>query len=134
MSVKAPPPAVDPQKAHELNVTLAVVTGVALALLVASAAFFGPAQRRWVVIALAPAIVVLYLLFKRYVFKMRDRPSLIQPDSSITLILAAAIPLIIVVVACCAAAWPGHDYSIAVLAASVIFGLTLESALKKPGA
>ncbi|HWE46219.1 MAG TPA: hypothetical protein VG407_09340 [Caulobacteraceae bacterium] len=129
-----PPGAGDPKKAYELNVTLAIVTGLALALLVVSAAFFGPAQRRWVVIVLAPAIVALYFLFKRYVFKMAERPPLIQPDAPVTLLMAAAIPLIIVIVACCAAMWPGHDYSIAVLAASVIFGLTLEGALKKPAA
>ncbi|HEY3813742.1 MAG TPA: hypothetical protein VGL66_10985 [Caulobacteraceae bacterium] len=129
-----PPPAASPQKIYELNVTLAVVTGLALTLLVVSAAFFGPARMRWVVIVLAPAIVALYLLFKRYVFKMPERPPLIQPDSPITLILAATVPLLIVIVACCAAAWPGHDYSIAIIAASVVFGLTLESALKKPAA
>ena len=128
------PPAADPKKVYELNVTLAIVTGLSLALLVVSAAFFGPAQKRLIVIVLAPAIVALYFLFKRYVFKMPERPPLIQPDAPITLLLAAAIPFIIVVIACCAAVWPGHDYSIAVLAASVIFGLTLESALKRPAA
>ena len=127
-----PASTVDPKKARELNLMLAVVTGVSLALLVVAAAFFGPARMRIVELALAPATVALYLLFKRFVFKMPERPPLIQADSPITLILAAAIPLIIVVVACCAAAWPGHDYSIAVIAASVFFGLTVESALKRP--
>jgi hypothetical protein len=121
-------------KAHELNVTLAWVTGLALALLVASTTLFGPPQMRWVELVLAPAIVALYLLTKRYLFKMPDRPPLIQADSPITLIMAAAVPLIIVLVACSAALWPGHDYSIGVIAASVVFGVTLESALKKPQA
>lgn len=127
-----PPPAVDPQKAHELNVTLAVVTGLALALLIVAAAFFGPARMRLVEIVLGPAVVALYLLLKRYVFKTVEMPALIQPGSPVTLILAGAIPLVIVIVACCAAAWPGHDYSIGIIAFSVIFGQTLESAFKKP--
>ncbi len=125
----APDPAA--AKARELNITLALVTGLSLLLLVASAAIFGAPRMRWVVVALAPAVTALYLVSKRYLIRMPDRPPLIQADQPISLILAAGLPMIIVLCACACAAWPGHDYAIPVIAAAVWFGLTLESALKK---
>jgi hypothetical protein len=120
-------------KTHEINVTLAVVTGLALLLLMVSGSVFGPEKRRITLLVLGPAIVALYLLTKRYLFKMPEQPPLIQPDAPITLIMGAAIPFVIVVLACACALWPGHDYSIAIIASAVFFGLTLESAMKKPG-
>jgi hypothetical protein len=120
-----------PDKARELNVTLAVVTGFSLALLVVSAAFFGPAGKRWLPLVVGPAAAGLYLLMKRYLFKSMPAPALIQADVPITLALAGGLPLVIVACACAAALWQGHDFSIAVIAAGVWFGLTVESALRK---
>jgi hypothetical protein len=127
----SPTPDVLAVKARELNITLAVVTGFALLLLVISAAIFGAARLRWVVVVLAPAVVVLYLVSKRYLIRMPDRPPLIQADAPVTLLFAGGLPLVIVLCACACALWPGHDYSIPIIASAVWFGLTLESALKK---
>jgi hypothetical protein len=57
---------------------------------------------------------------------------MVQPDSPVTLLFAAILPLILLACAVAALIWRGHDFTLAVIVGAVLFGLTVESALAAP--
>lgn len=115
----------------QLNLLLAVVTGLSLAALVAAATFAGPPDVGWRFVYLAPATVLVYLLVSRTLLRAKTpRPPLIQPGAPATVWMALILPLIILACAVGALAWPGHDFGVPVIMGAVWFGLTVDSALR----
>jgi hypothetical protein len=118
---------------RQLNLLVALSTGFALALLVVSATAYASPELKWRYVALAPAVLIVYLLMKRILLKNRfPRRPLVDPESPISVGLAGLLPLIILLCAGATILWPGRDFGLAVIVGTIWFGLTVEGVLDSP--
>ena len=120
-------------KRFEPNLLLAVTTGCALLLVVATTVVYGPAvgliRNPLMAIICAGGFVLLNPVMLR-MMKIAPRPPMIHPDAPGTAAWASIFPMMVVASAAVPVFWPGHDYGLLVIIASVWFGATLESAIK----
>lgn len=116
----------------EPNTLLAVATGNALALLVASAALFGEPDQlvKYIIIAVVVpvALVPLNTLWRRKT-GMPHGP-MIHVETPTSVLWSAVFPAVIALAAVVPFLMPLKDYGLLVLAASVWFGLTVDSAIR----
>ena len=78
-----------------------------------------------------------FVLLNPRLARMMGQPArlpLINSQTPTSTVWATLFPLIVILLAAVPVFWPGHDYGLIVIIASVIFGLTAESALKARGA
>jgi hypothetical protein len=119
------------KRVFQINLLLAVVTGVSLAALVAAATYAAPPGHEKRFVYLAPATVLVYLLVSRFLARAAaPRPPLIQPGAPVTMWMALILPLIIIACAVAAMIWPGQDFGVLVIMGAVWFGLTIDSAVR----
>lgn len=120
-------------KRFEPNLLLAVTTGCALLLVVITTVIYGPPaallRNPLLAIICAGGFVLLNPVMLR-MLKIAPRPPLIHPDSRSTAAWATLFPMLVIAAAAVPVFWPGPDYGILVLIASVWFGATVESAIK----
>ncbi len=119
-------------KRFEPNLLLAAATAVPLALLIATATLFGePGQL--LKYALTAVIVPLAFVPLNALFSKKmgyARPPMIHPEAASTAVWASVFPALIFLGACVPVVFPGHDYGLLVVIASVFFAGTVESAIK----
>lgn len=120
-------------KRFELNLLLAISTAFALALVLMTTIVFGPPQallrNPLMAIICAGGFVLLNPIMLK-AMKIAPRPPLVHRDSPSSLLWAGLFPLLVMASAAVPIFWPGHDYGLLVIIASVWFGATVESALK----
>lgn len=120
-------------KRLEPNLLLAIATGFALLLVVITATVYGPpiglVRNPLLAIICAGGFVLLNPVMMR-MMKLAPRPPLIHPDSRGTAVWATLFPMLVITSAAVPVFWPGRDYGLLVIIASVWFGVTVESALK----
>jgi hypothetical protein len=119
-------------KRIEPNLLLAIATAVPLALLIATATLFGEAGQLIKYVATAIIVPLAFVpLNKMMTARMgMARPPMIHPDSAATAVWASIFPALIFLAAAIPVFFPGHDYGLLVVFASVFFAGTVESALK----
>jgi hypothetical protein len=118
------------KRLFQVNLLVAISTGFALALLVLTATVYASPALKWRYVALAPAVLIVYLLLKRLLLKNRfPRRPLVDWESPLSVGLAGLLPLIIILCAGAAAFWPGRDFGLAVIVGTIWFGLTIEGVL-----
>ena len=120
-------------KRLEPNLLLAISTAFALALVLMTTVIYGPPQallrNPLMAIICAGGFVLLNPIMLR-AMRITPRPPLVHPDSPSSLVWAGIFPLLVMVSAAVPVIWPGHDYGLLVIIASVWSGATLESAIK----
>lgn len=116
----------------EPNLLLAVTTGVAVALLVTTAAVFGEPGRALKYLVLAVIVPVSYVLLNGlWSRRMKlQRPPMVHAEAATTAVWASLFPLLVILAAGVPLVFPGHDYGLLVIIAAVWLGVTVESALK----
>ena len=119
-------------KRIEPNLLLAITTCIALLLLILTASVFGQPggalKYGIIVLAVVVAFIPLNALLAR---KMGwARPPMIHAGAASTAAWASLFPMMVIMSAAIPVFWPGHDYGLLVIIASLWFGLTVESALK----
>ena len=116
----------------EPNLLLAVSTGVALLLLIATAALFGApgGAIKYPIIALV--CVVAFVVGNSIMARRLNRvtPPMINADTPTTATWAAVFPTLLIAFAAIPLFWSGHDYGLLVIIGAVMTGVTIESALK----
>ena len=119
-------------KRIEPNLLLALATAVPLALLVATASLFGEPGQLLKYVLLAVTCSVLFVVFNGILAKRSgsQRPPMIHPEAAATAVWASLFPLILIFCAAIPVFFPGHDYGLLVIIAAILFGGTVESALK----
>lgn len=120
-------------KRLEPNLLLAISTGCALILAVMTTILFGPPQAMLrnplMAIICAGGFVLLNPRLAR-MMGQPPRPPMINAETPTSVLWATLFPLIVILLAAVPVFWPGHDYGLIVIIASVIFGVTAESAIK----
>jgi len=119
-------------KRIEPNLLLAVSTVIALTLLIVTGAVFGAAGGAIKYPIIAVICVVAFLIGNGMLAGRTGRvtPPLINLDTPATAAWAGAFPMIVMAFAVVPLVWTGHDYGLLIIIASVIAGVTVESALK----
>lgn len=116
----------------EPNLLLAVTTGFALALVTLTVSVYGagePLRNLLLAVICASGFILLNPILLS-MMKVTPRPPMIHPDAPGTAAWAALFPMMITVSAAVPVFWPGRDYGLLVIIASIWFGLTAESAIK----
>jgi hypothetical protein len=117
----------------EPNLLLAITTGLALTLVIITTVVYGPpvglVRNPLLAVICAGGYVLMNPMMLR-MMKIAPRPPLIHPDAPGTAVWAALFPLMVIASAAVPVFWPGHDYGLLVIIASIWFGTTAESALK----
>ncbi len=120
-------------KRLEPNLLLATTTGLALALVVITTIVYGPpiglVRNPLLAVICAGGFVLLNPVMLR-MMKIAPRPPMIHPDAPGTAVWAALFPMMVIASAAVPVFWPGHDYGLLVIIASIWFGATAESAIK----
>lgn len=123
-------------KRLEPNLLLALTTGLGLILLLMMTVIYGPPQavirNPLMAIICAGGFVLLNPRVQR-AMKIPPRPPMVHADSPGTAVWSSVFPLLIILLAGVPVIWPGHDYGLLVIIASVWFAVTVESALKARG-
>ena len=117
----------------EPNALLALSTGVALALLLMTASVFGEPGNTLKYVLSAVVCAGTFVLLNGRVARMMKRPAvqpMIHGDAPGTAVWSGLFPLMVIAMACAPVFFPGHDYGLLVIIASVIFGATVDSALR----
>ena len=120
-------------KRIEPNLLLAISTAFSLALVLMTTSLFG-VQGVWlrnllmVVICTGGFVLLNPLMLKA--MKITPRPPLIHPDSPGTALWGSLFPMLVLLSAAIPIFWPGHDYGLLIIIASVWFAATVESAIK----
>ena len=116
----------------EPNLLLAISTLIALILLITTAAVFGApgGAIRYPVIAVI--CVVVFVVGNGMMARRSGRatPPMINLDTPATAAWAGAFPMLVILFAGVPLIWSGHDYGLLIIIASVMAGVTIESALK----
>lgn len=125
-------------KRFEPNLLLAVSTGLSLLLVLLTTSLTEPQPIQLRNVLMAVICAGGFILLSPRLAKMTGqppRPPMIHPDSPGTAVWAALFPAIVTVIAVLPVLFPGPDYGLAVIIAAVIFGVTVESAIKarRPG-
>jgi len=120
----------------ESNLLLAISTGVALLLLLMTASVFGaPGQAaKYVVLAAvcAGAFVALNGWMARLMKRPEPRP-MIRPETPASAAWAGLFPLAVIAAAAVPVFFPGRDYGLLIILASIWFGVTADSARRARG-
>lgn len=117
----------------EPNLLLAVSTGVALLLLLMTASLYGEPGHAVKYVILAVICSAVFVALNGRMARMMKRPepqAMIRAETPTTTVLAGLFPLAVIVAAAAPVFFPGHDYGLLVIIASVWFGLTVDSALR----
>lgn len=117
----------------EPNALLALSTGVALALLLMTASVFGEPGNTLKYVLSAVICAGAFVLLNGRVARMMKRPAvqpMIHADAPGTAVWSGLFPLMVIAMACAPVFFAGHDYGLLVIIASVIFGATVESAVR----
>lgn len=119
-------------KRLEPNLLLAVSTVIALCLLIATGALFGAAGGALKYPVIAVICVVAFVVGNGMMAGRMGRvtPPMINLDTPATAVWAGAFPIVVMLFALVPLVWSGHDYGLLVIIASVMAGVTIESALK----
>ena len=119
-------------KRIEPNLLLAITTAIPLILLVMTASLFGEPGQELKYALLAIVCTVAFVVLNGVMAKRmgRVRPALIHPQAAATAIWASVFPLIIILMAAGPVFFPGHDYGLLIIIGAIIFGGTVESAIK----
>lgn len=119
-------------KRLEPNLVLAASTVLALALLISTAALFGEpgGAVKYPIIALI--CVVLFVIGNGMMAARMNRvsPPMISLENPATALFAGGFPIVVMLFAAIPLIWSGHDYGLLIIIASVMAGVTIESALK----
>ena len=120
-------------KRFEPNLLLAISCFFALLLVVITASAWGPriglVRNPLLAIICAGGFVLLNPMLQRRTGQA-PRPPMINPETPGTAVWAGLFPLIMVGLAALPVFRPGPDYGLVVIIAAVMFGVTVESALK----
>ena len=119
-------------KRFEPNLLLAVTTGFALVLVTLTVSVYGagePLRNVLLAIICSGGFILLNPVLLR-MMKIAPRPPMIHPDAPGTAVWATLFPMLVVSSAAIPVFWPGPDYGLLVIIASVWFGATAESAIK----
>lgn len=117
----------------EPNILLAVSTGVALVLLVMTAALFGEPGNTPKYAISAVVCSVLFVALNGWMARVMKRPeprAMIHADSPSTAVWAGLFPLLVIAAAVAPVFLPGHDYGLLIIVAAVWFGVTVDSAIR----
>lgn len=120
-------------KRLEPNLLLAITTGFALLLVVVTATVYGPPRsillNPLLAVICAGGFVLLNPLLERKM-EIPPPPPLIHPESRGAAAWASVFPMAVILSAAVPVFWPGHNYGLLVIIASVWFGATAASAIK----
>lgn len=116
----------------EPNLLLAVVTTLPMALLIATAGLFGEPGQVLKYVATAVIIPLAFVpLNAMFTARMGwARPPMIHPQAASTAVWASLFPAMIFLAAAVPLFFPGYDYGVLIVIASVFFASTIESAVK----
>lgn len=116
----------------EPNFVLAVSTVIALVLLIMTAAVYGAPGGALKYPILAIICVVAFVVGNGLMAARMGRisPPMISLENPATAVFAGAFPLVVMLFAGIPLIWGGHDYGLLIIIASVMAGVTVESALK----
>jgi len=120
-------------KRLEPNLLLAVSTGLSLLLVLLTTSLTEPTAVQLRNVLMAVICAGCFVLLSPRLARMTGqapRPPMIHPDSPGTVIWAALFPAIVTVIAVLPVLFPGPDYGLAIIVAAVMFGVTVESAIK----
>ena len=119
-------------KRFEPNFLLAVSTLIALILLIATAALFGAPGGAIKYPVIAVICVVAFVIGNGMVARRMGRvtPPMINLDTPATAAWAGGFPVVVMLFAAIPLIWSGYDYGLLIIIASVMAGVTVESALK----
>ena len=112
------------------NGLLAVATGFAFLLVVASVTLYGGDLPWWRHIVTGVVVVIAYILLQPMARKMMktDRRPLVSAAAPDTAVWAAVYPGILIISAALPMLFPGTSFGLLVVIGAVIFGATIESA------
>jgi len=116
----------------EPNLLLSISTGIALLLLIMTAALFGEAGGAVKYPIIAAVCVIAFVIGNGLLGRRMGRVTqpMIHLEAPTTAAWASIFPLLVILFAGIPLIWSGHDYGLLIIIAAVIFGLTVESALK----
>jgi len=120
----------------EPNLLLAVSTGVALLLLIATAALFGAPGGAIKYPIIGFVCVVTFVFGNAFMARRMNRvtPPMISLDTPATAAWASIFPTLVILFAAIPLFWSGHDYGLLVIIGAVMTGVTIQSALRARGA
>ncbi len=118
----------------EPNLLLAIATGLPLLLLTLTATVYGEAGPEWRYPFLAGLYTLMFVTLNKplsKLMKMRtDRPPMISIEVPMSVLWASIFPGIVMVMAAVPFLIRGFDYGLLVVIASIMFGFTVDSAMK----
>ena len=119
-------------KRLEPNLLLAVSTVIALSLLIMTAAVYGAPGGVIKYPIIAVICVVAFVVGNSMMVNRTGRvtPPMISLDAPATAVWAGLFPIIVMLFAGIPLIWTGHDYGLLIIIASVMAGVTVESAIK----
>jgi len=104
-----------------------------MALLLMTASVFGEPGNTLKYVLSAVICAGAFVLLNGRVARMMKRPAvqpMIHADAPRTAVWSGLFPLMVIAMACAPVFFAGHDYGLLVIIASVIFGATVESAVR----
>ena len=119
-------------KRLEPNLLLAISTVITLTLLIATGALFGAPGGAIKYPVIAVICVIAFVIGNGMMARRMGRvtPPMINLDTPATATWAGGFPVVVMLFAAIPLIWSGHDYGLLVIVASVMAGVTIESALK----
>jgi len=117
----------------EPNILLAVSTGVALILLIMTAATFGEPGNTAKYVISTVVCSVLFVALNGWMARRMNRPTpqpVIRAASPGTAAWAGLFPALVIAAAVAPVFLPGHDYGLLIIIAAVWFGVTVDSAVR----
>lgn len=116
----------------EPNLLLAIATAIPLILLVMTASLFGEPNQELKYGLMAIVCTVAFVVLNGIMAKRMGwaRPAMIHPEAASTAVWASIFPMIIILMAAGPVFFPGHDYGLLIIIGAIIFGGTVESAIK----
>ena len=120
-------------KRLEPNILLALSTGVALTLLIVTASTFGEPGNALKYVISAVLCSALFIALNGWMARLMKRPTpqpMISATNPATAVWAGLFPLLVMLAAAAPVFFSGHDYGLLVIMASVLFGGTVDSAVR----
>ena len=119
-------------KRLEPNLLLAISTLIALTLLITTSVVFGEPGGAVKYPIIAVICVVAFVVGNSFMAGRTGRvtPPMINLDTPATAAWAGAFPMLVILFAGVPLIWSGNDYGLLVIIASVMAGVTVESAIK----
>ena len=116
----------------EPNLLLAVSTGVAMLLLITTAAVFGAPGGAIKYPIIAFVCVVTFVFGNGIMARRMNRvtPPMINADTPATAGWASIFPMLMILFAGVPLIWSGHDYGLLVIIGAVMTGVTIQSAIR----